>query len=145
MTRLWPLVGSHYWAMDMFRFFTPKENIIRIWAWISLFPHVCNSEVMTLNPLPPLQGLTSPSTYWPFTLNTHTHMLTTHFYIYILKATLSIDTSAEWIQVLILSTLPSGLSLLQHLSDLTLGLIIGSGPSETRNNLFWSELSFHFP
>lgn len=41
--------------------------------------------------------------------------------------------------------LPSGLSLLQQLSDLTLSLTLGSGPSQTRNNLFWCKLSFHFP
>lgn len=30
MTRLRPHTGSHYEATGMFRFFTPKENIIRI-------------------------------------------------------------------------------------------------------------------
>ena len=53
----------------------------------------------------------------------------------------SCPTSASCLRVVRWAPSTSGASLPRQLSDLTLRLIIGSGPSETRNNLFWS--SYH--
>lgn len=113
----------------MFRCFTPKENIIRIWERISLFPHVRSSEVMVTQPQPPsLAGSSaldltfSPpafrNTHIYTHTDTHTHAAQNiHFVIWILKMHLH-ECKLFWNGLSFL-TVPSGLSLLQQLSDLT--------------------------
>lgn len=82
VTRLRPHIGSRYWAMDMFRFFTPKENIIRIWEWISLFPHVRNSEVMAASP--PARTVALDLTFHLLALHsTHTNAHTDYRFLHL--------------------------------------------------------------
>lgn len=108
----------------MFRCFSPKENIIRIWERISLFPHVRSSEVMATQPLSLAESsaldLTfSPPAFRNTLIYTHTDTQTRiiHFDIWILKTHLH-KCKLFWNGLSFL-TLPSGLSLLQQLSDLT--------------------------
>lgn len=152
VTKPWPHIRSHYWAMDMFRCFTPKENIIRIWERISLFPHVRSSEVMATQPQPP--SLTESSALdltfsLPGFRNIHTYTRTdTHkhaLYISSFEFWKRIYTSANYFEMVFLFSLFHLDCLCFNSCLIWHGLIIGSGPSETRNNLFWSELSFHFP
>lgn len=131
----------------MFRFFPPKENIIRFGERISLFPHVRSSEVMA--PFPPARTVALDLT---FNLLVH-HSIQTLVQVGGGGRTCFKNSKPDYrlFQNKLFSSghfflpLPSGLSLLRQLSDLTLSLTLGSGPSQTRNNLFWSRLSFHFP
>lgn len=108
----------------MFRCFSPKENIIRIWERISLFPHVRSSEVMATQPLSLAESLALDLTFSPpafrntlIYTRTDTQTRIIHFDIWILKTHLH-KCKLFWNGLSFL-TLPSGLSLLQQLSDLT--------------------------
>lgn len=131
--------------MEVFRFFPPKENIIRFGERISLFPHVRSSEVMA--PFPPARTVALDLTF---------NLLVHHSIQTLVQGeggrTCFKNSKLDYqlFQNRLFSSghfslpLPSGLSLLQQLPNLTVTLTLGSGPSQTRNNLFWCKLSFHF-
>lgn len=128
VTRLWPLIGSHYWAVDLFRCFTAKENIIRVCKGISLFPHDCNPEVMATQPQlhPPAMTLALDLTFNLMTLHTHANMYKFKKCPFLLKL--------KSFQSVSFTILPSGLSLLQQLSDLT--------QADNKVRLKWNQKQF---
>lgn len=86
--------------MDKFRFFTPKENIIRIWEWISLFPHVRNSEVMITSPPCEEHGLRPDLQPTGLPQYTHTHTQGDYIFLHLkFKAALTFYSNAKCLQV----------------------------------------------